>query len=361
LIPKLVDAALEAQSQLQPARVAVGWGESFIGVYRREMIDEHNVLGEVPDHPIDSSVGVIRVDDLDGKPIAILFRYSCHPVTMGPLTAVVSSDFPGPARDVVEHALGGMALFLQGAGGNINPRSGIGIEVDCRETKTRVGHELGAEVLKVAATLRTNTHRGERKRLGNIPNILFAPWEPIREERDISIRVAEATIPLDFVELPTRLEAQAILRDRQGTTRELSATHAPDWEIRVAEKYEEWAQLLVEAIDHGSPTAELFIQVLGIGDDLVVAGMNAEPFFESALEIRSRSPFRHTFVLGLTNGTIGYLPRAVDYPPGGWDIAASYAIPDMICQFHPHPTVLRPDSEERAVRGTLEVIQQIAS
>jgi hypothetical protein len=361
MIPKLAEAAVEAQSQLQPARVAVGWGESLVGVYRRETVDGHTVLGEVPDHPIDASVGVIRIDDLDGAPIAILFRYSCHPVTMGPLSAVVSSDFPGPARDVVERALGGLAFFLLGAGGNINPRSGIGLEVDCRDTKTRVGLELGAEVLKIAATLRTNTRRGERRQLGNIPNILFAPWEAVRGERDLSIRVAEATIPLDFVELPSLVEAQAILEERRRKTRELSATLAPDWEIRVAEKFEEWAELLVEAVDHRSPTAELFIQVFGIGDELVLAGMNAEPFFESGLEIRARSPFTHTFVLGLTNGTIGYIPRAVDYPPGGWDINASYATPDMICQFHPHPAVLRPDSEERAVRGTLELVQEVAS
>jgi hypothetical protein len=177
----------------------------------------------------------------------------------------------------------------------------------------------------------------------------------------MSIRVAEATIPLDFVELPPRAEAQAILEDRRRKTRDLTARHAPDWEIRVAEKFEEWAELLVEAVDHGSPTAELFVQVFAIGDELVLAGMNAEPFFESGLEIRAGSPFRHTFVLGLTNGTIGYIPRAVDYPPGGWDINGSYAIPDMICQFHPHPAVLRPDSEERAVRGTLQVIRRIAS
>ena len=151
------------------------------------------------------------------------------------------------------------------------------------------------------------------------------------------------------------------MREKQRKIRDLSATHALDWEIRVAQRYEEWAQLLVEAVEHGSPTAELFVQALAIGDDLVLAGMNAEPFFESALEIQARSPFTHTFVLGLTNGTIGYIPRAVDYPPGGWDIDASYAVPDMMCQFHPHPAVLRPDSEQRAIRGTLELIQQIAS
>src|SRR5215203_4158444 len=55
----LVEAAVEANGRLQPARIGTGWGESTIGVYRRETRDGHDVLGEVPDHPIDPSVGVI--------------------------------------------------------------------------------------------------------------------------------------------------------------------------------------------------------------------------------------------------------------------------------------------------------------
>ena len=164
---------------LQPARIGCGWGESTIGVYRREIRDGRDVLGEVPDHPIDPSVGVIRVDDLDGNPIAIVFRYSAHPVTVGSRSQVASSDYPGPAREVLERNLGGLALFLQGCGGNINPRVGIGYEVDCRDTKNRVGLELGGEALKIAARIRTNTRAGERRPLGNVPNILFTPWEPV--------------------------------------------------------------------------------------------------------------------------------------------------------------------------------------
>ena len=80
----LVEAAIEADSKLEPARIGAGWGESYLGVYRRETgPDGRDVLGEVPDHPIDTAVGVIRVDDLEGEPIAVLFSYGCHPVTVG--------------------------------------------------------------------------------------------------------------------------------------------------------------------------------------------------------------------------------------------------------------------------------------
>ena len=100
----------------------------------------------MPGAPIDPAVGVIRIDDLEGRPIAIQFSYGCHPVTVGPRSMVASSDFPGAAREVVERELGGMGIFLQGCGGNINPAEGIGYEIDCRDNKNRVGRMLGEKL-----------------------------------------------------------------------------------------------------------------------------------------------------------------------------------------------------------------------
>jgi len=220
LIAGLVDAATAADECLRPARLGCGWGESGIGVYRRETRGGRDVLGEVPDHPIDSSVGVIRVDDLDGDPIAVAFRYSCHPVTMGPRSAVVSSDFPGTARRVVEASVGGLAIFLQGGGGNVSPRAGMGYEDDCRELKERVGLELGGEVVKIAAGIRTATRAGERRPLGNVPNILFTPWEPVEGPMPVTIAAQEQVVELDYVDLPSPEEAEAILAGRRRVLRE---------------------------------------------------------------------------------------------------------------------------------------------
>ena len=360
LLRWLVEAALEADGQLQPARVGCAWGESSIGVYRREQRDGRDVLGEVPDHPIDSSVGVIRVDDLDGAPIAILFRYSAHTVTVGSRSMVASPDYPGPARDVLERNLGGLALFLQGCGGNVNPRVGIGYEIDCRDTKNRVGYELGGEALKVAAGIRTNTRPGERRPLGSVPNILFTPWEPVTGDTCTCLAAAEATVSLDYTELPSLDEARAVLARWRTTLAARRAGDAQDWEIRVAQKYEDWAAKLVAAVEHGQPTLDLRLQAIRI-NDIVIAAMNVETFFETGLEIRSRSSLPDTFVLGYTNGVVSYLPRAEDYPEGGWKLDARYAVPDLIPQAWGMPVALAPDSERRAVEGSLELIRQLSA
>ena len=358
LIHSLLEAAREADSKLQPARIGVGWGECQIGVYRREFRDGHDVLGEVPGHPVDPSVGVIRIDNLDGNPIAIVFRYSCHPVTVGGRSAVASSDFPGVARDLIERTLGGLSLFMQGAGGNINPTYGIGYEVDCRDIKNRAGIALGGEALKVAASIRTHVRPGARKPLGNIPNILFTPWEPVEGETSAVLGAMEEVLPLEFVELPPLDEAKAIRAEWQQKVSELTEREAPDWQIRVAEAYEGWSRALVDAVEHGHPTCELVIHVLRI-NDIVIAGINAEMFYETGLAIRARSPFKDTFANGYTNGTTYYLPRAEDYPEGGWDIHASYAVPDLIFQFHHYPAAFHPDSERRVVEATLGLIDKL--
>jgi hypothetical protein len=352
---RIVEAAVEADGRLQPARIGCGWGESTIGVYRRETRDGRDVLGEVPDHPIDPSVGVIRVDDLDGNPIAVAFRYSAHPVTVGSRSQVASADYPGPAREVLERNLGGLALFLQGCGGNINPRVGIGYEVDCRDTKNRVGLELGGEALKIAAGIRTNTRAGQRRPLGNVPNILFTPWEPVHGDTCTHLAAAETTVALDYAELPSLEKAREILAHWRRTREERLGGDALDWEIRAAQKYEHWAAKLVAAVEDGHPTHELRVQAIRV-NDMVISALNMEVFFETGLEIRARSPVPDTFVLGYTNGCFGYLPRGEDYPEGGWQIDESYAVPDLIPQAWMMPVILHPDSARRAVEASAKMI-----
>src|SRR3990172_3720467 len=134
MLGRMLEAAREADASLQDARTVAGRGESRIGINRRELGPDGMVfLGEVPDGELDPTVGVIRVDDLSGRPIAILFSYGCHPVVVGPRSSVISPDFPGAARDAVEKVLGGAAFFLQACAGDIMPVGGVGGGTGCRD------------------------------------------------------------------------------------------------------------------------------------------------------------------------------------------------------------------------------------
>jgi hypothetical protein len=235
----------------------------------------------------------------------------------------------------------------------------MGYELDCRDTKNRVGMILGGEALKVAANIRTNLRPGERKLLGNVPNILFTPWEPVDGENSTYLGAVEEVVSLEYIDMPTLVEAEAIHSQWQKTVSERRQNNSQESELRVAEKYEHWTRVLIDAVVHGHPTCDLFVQAIRV-NDIVIAGMNAEVFFETGLSIKRQSPFKDTFVLGYTNGTIGYLPQAQDYPPGGWDLYESYAVPDLIFQVHPHPVALHPDAEQRAIDGTVNLIKHLS-
>ena len=79
-----------------------------------------------PTQPIDPTVGVLRVEDLSGKPRAFAVHYACHPVAlMG--AGVISRDFPGAMVDHIEQELGVdcLAMFLQGASRSSNHATGV--------------------------------------------------------------------------------------------------------------------------------------------------------------------------------------------------------------------------------------------
>lgn len=361
LISWLVEVAAEANERLQPARIGADWGEAPVGIYRREIgPDGRDVLGEDPSVPIDNAVGVIRVDNLEGQAIAILFSYGCHTVTMGPRSKVISSDFPGPARELVENCFGGLAIFLQACGGNVNPVHGIGYEVDCRDTKNRTGLILGGEVVKVAANIRTNVRRGrERRPMGVIPNILFWPWEPVEGDTSTYLGAVDETIQFEFMELPSLAEAKAIQHEWHQKLADRRANDARDWEINVALRFSEWADNLVAAVQQGNPPHKAVIQAIRI-NDIVLASVSVEAFFQTGQAVKAKSPFEHTQFLGYSNGCVAYLPRAEDYPPDGWKIDETYAVPDLMAQSYALPVAFDPGAEQMVVERVSNLIQQLA-
>jgi neutral ceramidase len=357
----ILEAMEEADGNLLPVRVAAGRGEAKIGVYRRETSPNgHDVLGEVPDRDIDHSVSVVRIDDLQGQPVAILFSYGCHPVAVGPRCFLGSSDFPGAAREMVERVMGGKALFLQGCGGNVNPRWGIGYEVDCRYPKNRLGMILAGEVLKVAAEIHTHMRLGERVPLGNIPNILFHPWLPVEGGDAVNLAAAEEIVKLHFIDLPPLEQAQALYDRWAQQKQEKIDSRAQDWEIRLASEYEQAYRRTLNAIQDGDPTIDLDVQVLRIGD-VILAGLGVEAFTETGLQIKARSPFKNTIPLGWNNTSIAYLPREEDYPPGGFKLGEVYHVPDLLVQAYQLPTALQPEAEQIAVDKVIELIERLTS
>jgi neutral ceramidase len=353
--------AREAAAARQPARLGAGWGTTPIGVYRREFdADGHDHLGEVPDRPINRSVGVLRFDDLLGRPLAVSFSYGCHPVLHGPVARETSSDYPGRARAVVTRNLEGapVALFFGGCGGDINPRYGIGAEEDPRDTKDREGTVLGAEVLRVASEIRTNVTRGPRSVLHTL-GISGWPWLPVEGHAAPAIAALSRTLTLPLSELPSLDVAEQIRAEHHARLEALESADVPASEQRVARRWAEWSEILLSATKAGKRTVDVPIQVGRIGDVAFVA-VAMETFSDSGVAIREASVFGHTQVFGYSNGFHGYLPRAQDLPPGGWSPLERYALPDLLPQAWLQPTAIGPAAEQIVVAACQEMLADIA-
>ena len=91
---------------------------SLIALAADEIVmSEHAVLG-----PIDPQIGLLRLDRLNGQPLAAVYNFACHPI-QGVPSGGNTADIPAFASQVIEENLGDgvMAFFVQGCGGDINP------------------------------------------------------------------------------------------------------------------------------------------------------------------------------------------------------------------------------------------------
>ncbi len=358
---RLLEAAQEAAAALRPARIGAGSGRSRVGVQRRERgTDGYTFLGEVPEGPIDPVVGVVRVDDLDGRPIAILGSYGCHTVAVGPNATVASPDFPGPMRRMVEDTMGGLCLFLQGGGGDIMPCWGMAYEQDAQDNKERVGWMLGGEVVRVASTIRTAMRRGDPISMPSLngPGLTLRPLVAVSGPTCTALASRTASVTLDLVELPSEARAAALHAER---TRDLALAldGGSDRAIRIARRFVAWADVLVEAVKNGDRTRTIEVQAIRV-NDIVFTAIAAEVFSATTVRIRELSPVADTIALGYSNGVIGYLPTADAYPATGWEITDRYRVPDLVFQAYLLPTALAPDSEARVVDAVVTLITDLA-
>ncbi|MEI6166403.1 MAG: neutral/alkaline non-lysosomal ceramidase N-terminal domain-containing protein [bacterium] len=128
---KIVAAIGKAMGTLFPANVVAGKGrlESAYMAHNRRLVDKDGKARamwdnpkRLPTEPVDSTVGVLKVEDDAGKTRVLLVHYACHPVGMMD-SGVLTRDYPGAMVDYVEQELGSdcMGMFIQGASGDIDP------------------------------------------------------------------------------------------------------------------------------------------------------------------------------------------------------------------------------------------------
>jgi hypothetical protein len=341
---RLAGAVWQAQQALRPARVAGASGSSAINVNRRLKLDSGRVVcGRNWDGFVDREVKLMRIDDADQRPIATVVNYGAHPTIMGPPNQLITPDYPGIVRRVVEHATSAPCVFLQGAAGNVHA---VVDYVGDPAVYHRLGAILGHEAARLALETRTVP---TRERIVDVlesgaPLAIYAD-EPC-DEPDATLRASTRRVRLqlqDFgsVELITaeaeRLAAE--LEDVRGTgdTAAIQVAMGPARRAHMAmQKAQQYAgQSHVEAELHG----------IRIGD-IALVGFPGEPFAEIGVAVKYGSPFRHTLFSGYTNDYLGYLPIDAARPDGGYEIET---------------TPFAPGSADAVIEASLALLRDLSS
>jgi hypothetical protein len=316
------EAAVEARANLQPIRLRAGRGQCHINTNRRAATQSgERFLGINPDGPCDHEVLVVRIDSMDGKPLATLVNYACHPTIMGPPNRLITPDYPGAMKRVVEQAVGGKCLFLQGSAGDQGPLQGF--QADTKVYRN-FGAILGHEVAKVALGLDnipSKTHFREVMPSGAPLGMYDSEFATLSS---LPLRVLDKEIPVPLREgLPDRKAATEKLElwksnlklarernDQAAITEAIYMARRADIQLRMADDF------------GGKTSAGVRTHIITFGD-VAFVGCNIEPFCEIGMEIKRHSPFPITFMCGYTNGRMAYMATAEEWPKGGYEVENS--------------------------------------
>ena len=152
LADKSAQLVNQCLASLAPANIVYGQGRCALAAHR-DYVDETTkqiIVGFNPGEPGDDTVIVARVSNDEGAAIATIVNYACHPTTLAWDNTLISPDYIGAMRDVIESETHAPCLFLQGACGELGPREGF---VGDTEVADRNGRELGYAALSALTAL----------------------------------------------------------------------------------------------------------------------------------------------------------------------------------------------------------------
>jgi len=263
---KLIAGIAEARSKLVPARISIGTATANANINRRSRdVDGHISLGLNPDGPVDRQVGLIRLDRLDGSPIALIANYAMHGTVLGGKNQLISGDAPGIVAAYVEEKLGAPMLFINGATGDIAPIYSV------------------YDDFKRVRITEFNVLLGDR--------IVQANHGLMPAESGVSLKASEEDVALPL---------------KPGLTwpEELSAYITPQSQVRLP------------------------LRFLRVNKETVIWAAPLELFCEIAMEVRRQSPVKNTFYFGYTNGWLGYFPTKKAFPEGGYETTVTPFTPE---------------------------------
>ncbi len=320
---------IKAHERLAPARMGYGRGRFESGAFNRRFIMSNgrsrmhgggkNLERIKAEGPTDPEVQAVWFEDADGRHLAVMVGYAAHPTNLYG-NAMVSADFPGVMRDVLQGVLGKdvPVLYLQGACGNImcqnaaDPHSPRGMA-----NAQRTGRALAGETLRI---------------MGDATGC----------EADVAVSACRRSLEIPYRDPPIPFEE----------AREKWAYYKDHWEeflrLDIEERGLFHSTLRLEGYTREAAAEEAEISALALGD-VILVGNPAELFIEFQLDIKERFKGRKVIVTELTNGRIGYVPTRLACALGGYET--------IITRFNPGTGELIRDTSIELVKQLIKQME----
>lgn len=322
------EAVRQASEKLQPARMAFGTGKSWINVNRNIINPENRRWWEGPNYegPSDKTVAVMRLEALDGTPIAVYYNYAVHPVITGNLD-MISADIPGAASNYLEASMGGdaVAVWSSGASGDQNPIF-FNQTYDLREIRIADYAARGEDISNAMPPGGQGLDRSN-------PRVQLLLDQQKQVNSALGLMLAEEVLHVMRSNLQRPQEDVVIAGGLQTATcpgrRRLDSGRAG-----YPGTYED-----ADPID-------LQLSMLRLGD-VYIGGVDAEIYTVIAQRFKGESPHANTMMVTLTDGMAGsgYIPNDAAYGQYTFEVVSSR---------------LKPGCAESAiVDGLLDLVEQV--
>ncbi len=286
-ISRSVDLALE---DLQEVEIGIAATESLVGINRRSIDENHRVSfrGD-PNGSFDPTMTVMHFKNKAGNS-GFIVHYGAHCTAMGN-NRLVSRDWSGIMKDRIESQFNAPVLFLNGAIGDIGPRTnqyiGNGFSAgagDGIESVREVGYRAATDALRALISIKE--WRSDLK-LNVLVEDIFIPYAPLE--------------PLEEAEA-AKLEWED-RKDEFGTPM-CEYLHACS---------------VIEVYKKTPVTGRSFTQTVTQIGPVAMVPMPGEIFSGISLRIRQQSPFQYTLCCSVSNGSFCYFPTREARHRGGYE------------------------------------------
>jgi neutral ceramidase len=287
----IVKSLGDAASMLQPARMAWGTGRSWINVNRDRVDPATNRWWEGPNYEgnSDKTVAVVRFETLAGAPIAVYYNYAVHAVLTGTLD-LISGDIPGSTSRYIEESLGSdaVALFASGAAGDQNPLY-FHQTYELRDIRIADYAKRGEDISNAMPPGGQGLDRSNPRvqlLLKQQQQMTVSMGQMLGEEVLHVMRESLEKSPADSTVRGAEMQLTCPARRRTDTGRGgFPGTY----------------------VDAGDVSIRLGALRLG---DIYIGAVNGEVYNSIAQRLKRESPFKHTMLTTLANGSAptGYIP-----------------------------------------------------